>query len=81
MQSLSGVCGEREAERERDRQREMPTSQHGVLVFGSTYQPADPLDHLALGIDLLLLGFLTQKNHCFLPNSIRERETKRERER
>ena len=40
------------------------TSQHGVLVLGSADQPADAIDHLALRVQLFLLGLLAEENHC-----------------
>lgn len=40
------------------------TSEHGVLVLGSADQPADTIDHLALRVQLFLLGLLAKKNHC-----------------
>lgn len=42
------------------------TSEHGVLVLGSADQPADTIDHLALRVQLFLLGLLAKKNHCIV---------------
>lgn len=39
------------------------TSQHGVLVLGCADQPADTINHLALRVQLFLLGLLAEKNH------------------
>lgn len=39
------------------------TSQHRVLVLGSADQPADTINHLALRVQLFLLGLLAEKNH------------------
>lgn len=39
------------------------TSQHRVLVLGCADQPADTVNHLALRVQLFLLGFLAEKNH------------------
>lgn len=39
------------------------TSQHGVLVLGCADQPADPINHLALRVQLFLLRLLAEKNH------------------
>lgn len=39
------------------------TSQHGVLVLGCADEACDPLDDLALGLQVLLLGFLAQEHH------------------
>lgn len=39
------------------------TSQHGVLVLGCADEACDPLDDLALGLQVLLLRFLAQEHH------------------
>lgn len=39
------------------------TPQHGVLVLGCADQPADAVNHLALRVQLFLLGFLAKKDH------------------
>lgn len=39
------------------------TSQHRVLVLGCADQPADAINHLALRVQLFLLGLLAEKNH------------------
>lgn len=40
------------------------TSQHRVLVLGCADQPANTINHLALRVQLFLLGLLAEKNHC-----------------
>lgn len=39
------------------------TSQHCVLVLGCADQPADAINHLALRVQLFLLGLLAEENH------------------
>lgn len=39
------------------------TSQHCVLVLGCADQPANTIDHLALRVQLFLLGLLAKENH------------------
>lgn len=39
------------------------TSQHRVLVLGCADQPADTINHLALRVQLFLLGLLAEENH------------------
>lgn len=38
------------------------TFQHGLLLLGRADEPADPVDHLALGIHFSLFGFLAQED-------------------
>ena len=40
------------------------TSQHSVLMLGCADQPADTINHLALGVQVFLLGLLAEENHC-----------------
>lgn len=38
------------------------TSQHGLLVLGSADEPADALNHLTLGLHLLVFALLGQEH-------------------
>lgn len=38
-------------------------SQHRVLVLGCADQPADAINHLALRVQLFLLGLFAEENH------------------
>lgn len=47
------------------------TSQHRVLVLCCADQPADTINHLALRVQLFLLGFLAEKNHWEIKQGVR----------